>query len=134
PLLMQEWAEIPVLIRKNQGLGKRKVKQVVTNQLGLVVKRLLELTEGYDAVFKLEDLAGLNKGKGAYSKFFYRKFLEILENKSLNVVKVDPAYTSQTCSRCGKIGKAVKRTFYCEKCYPKGFNRDINAAINIAKK
>lgn len=134
PLLMKEWAEIPSIIRQNQQLGKNKVKKAVTNQFGIIIKKLLELTKDYDATFKLEDLKGLNKVKGAYSKFFYRKFAEMLENKSLQVVKVDPKYTSQTCSKCGKTGKAEKRTFYCETCYPKGFHRDINAAINIAKR
>lgn len=133
PLLIQEWAEIPNIIRRNQQCGKNKVKKAVNNQIGLIVKKLLAFTKEYDMTFKLENLKGLNKVKGPYSKFFYKKLAESLESKSLQVLFVDPAYTSQTCSRCGKIGKTEKRTFYCETCYPNGFHRDINAAINIAK-
>jgi len=133
PLLIQEWAEIPNIIRRNQQCGKNKIKKAVNNQIGLIIKKLLALTKDYDVTFKLENLKGLNKVKGPYSKFFYKKFAEALESKSLQILFVDPAYTSQTCSRCGKLGKTEKRTFYCSTCYPKGFNRDINAAINIAK-
>lgn len=47
--------------------------------------------------------------------------------------KVDPAYTSMTCSCCGLVHKSLKlsdRTLVCE-CGNK-MDRDINAAINIA--
>lgn len=48
-------------------------------------------------------------------------------------VRVDPAYTSQTCSECGNVSKESRRTqskFVCVSC---GFelNADINAAKNI---
>ena len=49
-------------------------------------------------------------------------------------VEVNPAYTSQTCSRCGTRRdlplKLNERTFVCYSC---GFelDRDVNAAINI---
>ena len=56
-----------------------------------------------------------------------------LAYKAGHVVKVDPAYTSQTCSRCGHAGKANRPSqavFACQAC---GFqaNADHNAAINI---
>ncbi|MFL5700126.1 MAG: RNA-guided endonuclease InsQ/TnpB family protein [Ktedonobacteraceae bacterium] len=48
---------------------------------------------------------------------------------------VDPAYTSQTCSRCGHCAKANRQSqasFMCQQC---GFccNADVNAAINISR-
>ena len=56
-----------------------------------------------------------------------------LAYKAGQVIKVDPAYTSQTCSRCGHAGKANRPSqavFACGVC---GFqaNADHNAAINI---
>ena len=50
------------------------------------------------------------------------------------LVKVNPAYTSQTCSNCGTIlSKKLplsKRKFKCKSCgYKK--DRDVNAAKNI---
>jgi putative transposase len=48
------------------------------------------------------------------------------------VVRVNPAYTSQTCSRCGHRQKLKlsNRTFQCP-CCSLSLDRDHNAAINI---
>jgi transposase len=49
-------------------------------------------------------------------------------------VEVDPAYTSQTCHRCGWVDKRNRRSqaeFECGRCRLVG-HADHNAAINIA--
>ena len=51
------------------------------------------------------------------------------------VVDVNPAYTSQTCSRCGHCEKANRKSqarFLCVRC---GFacHADLNAAENIRR-
>ena len=56
-----------------------------------------------------------------------------LAYKAGHVVKVDPAYTSQTCSRCGHAGKVNRPSqavFACQAC-GWALNADHNAAINI---
>lgn len=53
------------------------------------------------------------------------------------LVLVNPAYTSQTCSHCGEnTGKKPLRirTFACPHCHTTGIDRDVNAAINILNK
>ena len=56
-----------------------------------------------------------------------------LDYKAGLVVKVDPAYTSQTCSTCGHTCRENRRTQANFKCVACGFeaNADHNAAINI---
>ena len=54
------------------------------------------------------------------------------ENAGKHVVKVDAAYTTQTCSCCGTHVKLKlnQRTFHCPDCHLL-LDRDVNAAINI---
>ena len=54
-------------------------------------------------------------------------------NYNVNVVLVNPDFTSQMCPKCGYISKNNRKsqeTFCCEKCNYKN-NADINAAKNI---
>ena len=54
-------------------------------------------------------------------------------NYNVNVVLVNPDFTSQMCPKCGHISKNNRKsqeTFCCEKCNYKN-NADINAAKNI---
>ena len=54
-------------------------------------------------------------------------------NYNVNVVLVNPDFTSQMCPKCGNISKNNRKsqeTFCCEKCNHKN-NADINAAKNI---
>ncbi|MCY3826362.1 MAG: transposase [Candidatus Dadabacteria bacterium] len=58
-----------------------------------------------------------------------------LEYKCGRLIKVNPAYTSQTCSRCGHAEKENRKSqarFQCVSC---GYvsNADTNAAINIRR-
>jgi len=54
----------------------------------------------------------------------------------IEVVKVDPRHTSQTCSRCGHQARNNRRSQSLFKCRHCGYslNADYNAAINIRNK
>jgi putative transposase len=76
---------------------------------------------------------GLNKSIGDAA---WRMFLDLLDCKAeeagKRVIKVNPAYTSQTCSKCGTRHKLTlsDRIFHCPVCDLE-LSRDVNAAINI---
>lgn len=96
----------------------------------------------YD-IFVFEDLSGIRSKKHFSKKlnnwishWAYSQLQSFVQYKSeaigKMVVKVDPAYTSQTCSNCGEVKKQhrFKSHFKCSKC---GFieHADFNAALNI---
>ncbi|HLV97910.1 MAG TPA: transposase [Ktedonobacterales bacterium] len=48
----------------------------------------------------------------------------------LAIAEVNPAYTSQNCSRCGLRGKRKRHVFTCPSCGVT-LHADVNAAVNI---
>ena len=93
----------------------------------------------------LEDLTGIRKNRRNKTtrkwlgQWAFRQLgLNIVykaHQQGIEVVLVDPAYTSQRCSACGYTAKHNRRkgSFVCREC---GFtaNADVNAAINIRNK
>ena len=93
----------------------------------------------------LENLTGIRKNKRNKTtrKWLGQWAFHQLESNiiykahhlGIDVVLVDPAYTSQCCSTCGYTDRNNRRkgTFACRSC---GFiaNADVNAAINIRDK
>lgn len=70
----------------------------------------------------------------------FLKFTHQLEYKCMKVgirfVRVNEAYSSQTCSHCGQVRKANRkhRGYYiCKACGYK-VNADVNGSVNILKK
>jgi putative transposase len=81
--------------------------------------------------------AGLNRSILNQGWFGFETILAYkLEERGGYLCKVDPAYTSQTCSDCGTVDKQSRESqasFVCQHC---GFraNADHNAAINILRR
>ena len=77
--------------------------------------------------------AGLNRKILASNWGRLERFLDY---KAGQVVRVDPAYTSQTCANCGDDDSAYRRTqahFHCTACGHTA-NADHNAALNILER
>ena len=92
------------------------------------------------SIIKMESLAGIRataktSRKNNYSLHtwtFYRlaSYIEYKANLlGIEVVYIDPAYTSQKCPHCGKLNHAKDRDYVCS-CGYHG-HRDIVGAINI---
>lgn len=74
--------------------------------------------------------AGLNRGILASG---WGQLEQMLTYKAFKVEKVNPMYTSQTCSACGYINKKNRPSqaeFTCQACGHHD-NADVNAALNI---
>lgn len=94
----------------------------------------------------IEDLSGITKGKNVnkflkgWSYYQLQSFITYKANKyGIEVRKIDPHYTSQTCSCCGYVDEKNRPKnekgqsyFKCLKCGHEE-NADFNAAKNIAK-
>jgi IS605 OrfB family transposase len=88
----------------------------------------------------IEELNSVKKGKKYFNNKIQRwsypktvvKLERISDEYGINMVKVSPAYTSQTCSACGHINKDNRKgeAFNCLVC---GYecDADVNASINI---
>lgn len=81
--------------------------------------------------------SGLNKSILNISFYQFSQYLEYkAKHNGKFFIKVNPQYTSKTCSVCGNIKKNLMfkdRVYLCEKC-GNTLHRDINAANNILKR
>ena len=89
----------------------------------------------------LENIKGIRTNKGKRFNFWLHRWsFNQLQNfieykallKGIKTIKVSPYMTSQTCSKCGKIGSRSKGFFVCSHC-SYSLNADLNASYNLAK-
>ncbi|WP_244917932.1 RNA-guided endonuclease InsQ/TnpB family protein [Nostoc linckia] len=135
------------LMRRLSGREQRFQKWLNHN----ISKQLVQDAKQLDAALTFEDLTSIRKSLNQKPRSkterrrtnnwaFYQLRLFVGYKASVAgvpVVFVPPAYTSQTCSRCGHIhptaGKSYRsgKVFKCGHC---GFEHDadVNAAFNIA--
>ena len=105
-----------------------------------ISKRIVEFAKKYKCQYiNMEKLTKDGFDNAILRNWSYYELQNMVEYKAdrigIKVRYVNPAYTSQTCSRCGHVDKENRQTqekFVCTKC---GFelNADHNAAINIAR-
>jgi IS605 OrfB family transposase len=96
-----------------------------------------------DSVLVFEDLAvgqpekGLTRGaalRRRLSLWQHAAITTAIKNKAeragIAMATVNPAYTSQRCSRCGLLGVRKRHSFTCPACGHRQ-HADVNAAVNI---
>lgn len=125
--------------------GSKNFKQLLIhrdNEINKIINNI-DLTDIKTLI--IEDLKNVKKdSKGKVYKNFnnklqrwvYTKVIDKIERtceeKGIELVKVSPVYTSQTCSNCGHIDKDSRNgeNYQCVSCSYK-IDADLNAAINI---
>jgi len=94
---------------------------------------------GY-GVLKLENLTGMKAGSQRGNLYYHWSYDYIqkrirlhAERHDVRVALINPAYTSQTCSRCGVRDKKsrIGEIFTCRSCGVV-IDADLNGAVNIS--
>jgi putative transposase len=136
--------------RRLQKKGKyRMVKKIKDRESRIVrylnhkmSRKIVEIAKATGSGIKLEQLEGIRKNKKQAKSFRYslnswsfyqlRQFVEYKAKlQGIAVAYIEPAYTSKTCSKCGRIGNRNGKSFKCPTCGHVE-NADANASFNIA--
>ncbi len=124
--------------------GREKQFRQHTNHV--ISKQLILTAKDTNRAIAIEDISNISKGLkkrlpksqrakiSGWSFYQLRNFVEYKAKlQGVPVIAVNPAYTSQTCSKCGHCEKANRKNqseFVCVQCHFH-INADFNAAINI---
>jgi IS605 OrfB family transposase len=127
-------------LRKVSGKETRHVRQVNHEVSKMIVQDAVKAEIG---CIGMEDLThmrervrlGLRERSHLHS-WSWRQLHTYVEYKAraegIDVVYVNPAYTSQTCSHCGNLGTRKKHRFVCSTCGIQAHS-DLNAGRNVAR-
>jgi transposase, IS605 orfB family len=127
-----------IKFNKNKKLTKETKKKFINQSINRFIK------EERPTEIIVEDLSWEKKSKkkryrlgfdlSTWDKGYLQERLEFkaYENK-IKITTVNPAYTSQICSCCGKLGERTGKEFKCNSCN-QVLDADYNAAINIKKR
>lgn len=121
---------------------RRKQSRRMTHENHRVSKSVVDYAAKHCRAVAIENLKGIYAKKSKirhYSEKNQWAFAQ-LENflrykcalRGVPIIEVDPAYTSQTCSRCGSRHKPAGKLFSCGTC-GRIAHRDVNASFVIAK-
>jgi len=143
-----KYAHIKRNLQRKKGIDlvKRigsKECRVVNQILHTIAKEIVEYTKQFPRpIIVMEKLKNIRKNMNGSAKlnrrlhtWSFRKIQTYIEYKAnlegIPVVYVIPKNSSKTCYRCGHVARNGGREFRCPECGLK-YNRDLNAAINIA--
>lgn len=114
---------------------QQRIKSYFKNEICRILNKLAKKNVGIFVVEKLDFRAsGLSKRMNRLISRTYRsavkaKLARLEEQYGIQIVAVNPAYTSQECSRCHYVSKDNRKTqkdFICQHCHY-SCNADVNA-------
>lgn len=115
----------------NHQISKKLVQKAKDTYQGIALEALVDFFDK-TKVRKSE--------RSKRSSWSFRQLREFIQYKALlagvQVILVNPAYTSQQCSNCGYIDKSNRKnqSEFCCQCCGFAANADFNASINISQK
>lgn len=118
---------------------KEKERNFAQTYNHTVARRIVDFAlENHAKYINLENLKGIDTDQTILRNWSYFELQSFIKYKAamngIVVQFVEPAYTSQTCSKCGNLeeGQRLDQAhFVCKKCGA-SMNADYNAARNIA--
>jgi putative transposase len=121
---------------------KDRESRIVKDLNHKVSRKIVDVAKAQHAALVFEDLSGIRQARKQHRSFKYAlhswsfyQLQQFVEYKAkllgIPVLYVDPAYTSQDCSRCGARGQRCGKGFKCPVCGHVD-HADVNAAFNIA--
>lgn len=131
--LQQQSIKLSTNERYNQ--LQQRIKSYFKNEICRILNKLAKKNVGVFVVEKLDFMAaGLSKRMNRLIGRTYRsvvkaKLARLEEQYGIQIVAVNPAYTSQECSRCHYVSKENRKTqkdFVCQHCHY-SCNADVNA-------
>jgi len=113
----------------------------------VISKKIVSTAKDTSRAIALEDLKGFNgrqtvrkADRERFGKWAFDQLRQFIEYKAqlagVPVIAVDPRNTSRTCSACGCISKANRKSQSIFSCIECGItlHADYNAALNIASR
>jgi putative transposase len=121
----------------------RKQSRRTTHENHIVSKQIVSYAVKHHRMIVVENLENVRKAQSRIrgyvdkSQWAFYQLLSFIQYKAalhgILVATVNPAYTSQNCSRCGERNPPNGKKYVCEHCGHTD-HRDANAAFNIAKR
>lgn len=122
---------------------KNRESRIIRNLNHHISKKIIQTAMANNVGIRIENLKGIRKNKNHAKSFRYslnswsyyqlQQFLKYKAKlQGVDVVPVDPRYTSKTCSKCGTLGERNGKKFECVRCGHVD-HADANASFNIGK-
>jgi putative transposase len=121
---------------------KRRESCIIRDLNHKISRKIVDIADAENVGIALEDLQQIRQRVKSHKSFRYSlhswsyfQLEQMIKYKAklrgIPVFFVEPAYTSQTCSRCGHLGKRQGKLFECLECGHVD-HADSNASFNIA--
>ena len=127
-----------ILSRKKKGSKSfQKTQQHRKNYINWSINQLNLDDVKTVKIEKIKNLRKNRKSSRFLSHWTYTEIFEKLEshcnNSGVQIETIDPTYTSQRCSNCGRVRKANRKGkwFKCDSC-GHSQDSDLNASLNIS--